>query len=70
MTRGALILVLLEALKNALLIPLAVLTFWLPLLVLWLLIMILVPTVLWTARLQREHTVYILYGGQRVGEDA
>ncbi len=68
-TRGALVLFVLEMLKNALLIPLAVLTFWLPPLVLTFLITMLVPTVLWTVRLQHEHTVYTLYGGQRVGED-
>lgn len=70
MTRGALILVVLETLKTALLIPLAGLTFWLPPLGLGLLILALVPTVLWTARLQREHLVYTLEGGPRVGEEA
>jgi hypothetical protein len=69
-TRGALLLFVLETLKNALLIPLAVLVFWLPPLGLGLLIAMLVPAVLWTARLQHEHTVYTRYGGQHVGKDA
>jgi uncharacterized membrane protein len=68
-TRGALILLVLETLKNALLIMLALLAFWLPPLALVLLIGILFPTIAWTMRLQQEHMLYAHYGGQSAGED-
>jgi hypothetical protein len=68
--RGALILLVLETLKNALLMMLALLTFWLPPLALVLLIVLLFPTIVWTMRLQREQMLYARYGGQSVGEDA
>ncbi len=68
--RGALILLVLETLKNALLIVLALMTFWLPPLALVLLIVLVFPTVVWTMRLQREHLLYARYGGQSVGEEA
>lgn len=67
--RGALILLILETLKNALLIPIALLTFWLPPLALVLLIGMLFPTIVWTMRLQREQMLYAHYGGQSAGED-
>jgi hypothetical protein len=68
-TRGALILLLLETIKNALLIPIALLAFWLPPLALVLLISMLLPTIMWTMRLQREQMLYAHYGGQSAGED-
>jgi hypothetical protein len=68
-TRGALILLLLETIKNALLIPMALLTFWLPPLALVLLIGMLFPAIAWTMRLQREQILYAHYGGQGAGED-
>ncbi len=69
-TRGAIILFILETLKNAILIPVAMLLFWLPFLMLGVLIAALLPTILWTMRLQRERAGYIVHGGQRVREDA
>ena len=69
-TRGVLILFVLEILKNVLLLPVAFLTFWLPPLGLAILLTSLLPTVFWTLRLQHEHVVYTRFGGQRVGEDA
>jgi uncharacterized membrane protein len=69
MMRGALVLLAWEALKNALLIVLALLTFWLPLLALLLLLWMLLQTIAWTTRLQREQWLYVNYGGQRAGED-
>lgn len=67
--RGALILLFLETLKNALLLPIALLTFWMPPLALVLLIGMLFPTIVWTTRLQREQMLYAGYGGQSAGED-
>ncbi|HEX6291991.1 MAG TPA: DUF4126 domain-containing protein [Herpetosiphonaceae bacterium] len=67
--RGALILLSLETLKNALLIVVGLLAFWLPPLALVLLIGLLFPTVVWTMRLQREQMLYAPYGGQSAGED-
>ena len=68
-TRGALILLALETLKNALLIMAALLVFSLPPLALGLLGGLLFPTVAWTMRLQQEHSLYAHYGGQSAGED-
>lgn len=68
-SRGALVLLVLETLKNTLLIGLALLIFWLPLLALGLLLLLLVPVVMWTLQLQQEQQFVALYGGQRVGED-
>lgn len=68
-TRGALILLVLETLKNALLLIAALLVFWLPPLALGLLAGLLFPTVAWTMRLQQEHMLYAHYGGQSAGED-
>ncbi len=67
--RGALVLLALETLKNALLMVLALLAFWAPLLALLLLLWMLLPTIAWTTRLQREQLLYTNYGGQRAGED-
>jgi hypothetical protein len=69
MTRGALILLVMETIKNALLIMLALVAFWLPVLALVLLGGLLFPTVVWTMRLQHEHMLYAHYGGQSAGED-
>lgn len=70
MMRGALVLLVLETLKNALLLGLALLAFWLPPLALVLLCLLLLPTIVWTSRLQQEHLLYPQYGGQRAGEDS
>lgn len=69
-TRGVLMLMVLETMKNILLIPLVVLAFWLPLLSVALGVAMLTPTALWTTRLQREYQLYASYGGQRAREDA
>ncbi len=68
--RGALVLLMIETLKNGLLIVLALLLFWLPPLALGLLLLLLLPTVVWTMRLQREQLIYIQYGGRGASEDA
>lgn len=67
--RGALVLLVLETLKNALLLLLALLVFWLPLLALVLLLLLVLPTIVWTTRLHREQLLYAHYGGQSAGED-
>lgn len=69
-TRGALVLLCIETLKNAVLLLLALITFWLPLLALGLLVALMLPVIVWTTRLQREHILYASYGGQRAGEDS
>lgn len=69
-TRGALVLLILETFKNALLLVLALVTFWLPPLALGLLVLLLLPMISWTMRLQREQPWYMQYGGQGVGEDS
>jgi hypothetical protein len=69
-TRGALVLLVLETIKNALLIVLSLLIFWLPLLALGLLFAMVMPTIAWTLRLQRERLLYDTPGGQRASEDA
>ncbi len=68
-TRGALVLLVIESLKNALLIVLAALLFWLPPLALLLLLLLLLQTCAWTLKLQREQLLYTHYGGRRAGED-
>lgn len=68
--RGALLLVLLETLKNIVLLALAAMTFWLPPLALALMLLSILPLVVWTWKLQREHWMYASYGGQRAGEDS
>lgn len=68
-TRGALVLLMLETLKNAVLLLLGLLVVWLPLLALGLLLLLVFPTIVWTMRLQREQLLYAHYGGQGVGED-
>lgn len=68
--RGALVLLALETLKNALLIALGLLTFWLPPLALLLLSLLLLQVSAWTMRLQHEQLVYGHQGGQRAGEDS
>lgn len=68
-TRGALVLLVLETFKNAVLLLLAWSLFRLPLLALGLLVLLLVPTIVWTMRLQREQLLYAHYGGQGGGED-
>lgn len=68
-SRGALVLLVLETLKNALLLLLALLVFLLPLLALVLLLLLVLPTIVWTTRLQRERLLYAHYGGQSAGED-
>lgn len=70
MMRGALVLLALETLKNALLMVLALFTFWFPPLALLLLLLLLLPAIAWTMRLQREQLLYVHYGGQRAGEDS
>jgi hypothetical protein len=67
--RGALVLLVLETLKNALLLLLALLVLWLPLLALGLLLLILLPTIAWALRLKREQLLYAYDGGQGGGED-
>ena len=69
-TRGALVLLFLETLKNAWLLVLAGLTFWFAPLALGLLLVLVLPVIAWTARLQREHIMYASIGGQRAGEDS
>lgn len=69
LTRGALVLLVIETLKNALLLPLALLAVWLPLLALALLLLLLLPIVPWTQRLEREHRIYLREGGPRAGHD-
>ncbi len=70
MARGALVLLVIEALKNAILLMLAALLFWLPPLALLLLLVLLFQTSAWTMKLQREHLLHAQYGGQRAGEDS
>lgn len=70
LARGALVLLAMETLKNAALLAAAALLFWLPPLALLLLLAVLLPTVAWTLRLQREVIVDGVYGGQRAGEDS
>lgn len=69
MNRGALVLLVLETLKNALLLLLSLVVFWVPLLALGLLLLLLLPTIAWTLRLQREQLLYAYDGGQGGGED-
>jgi hypothetical protein len=68
--RGAMVLLTIETLKNALLFPIALAVFVAPLLALVLVAALVAPVVGWTLRLQREHAHAIAYGGQRVGEDS
>gem|GEM_PF-4004625 len=69
-TRGALVLLVIETLKNASLLALASIVFWLPPLALGLLIWLLLPMIIWTMRLQREQMLYTPYGGQSAREDS
>lgn len=68
-SRGAIVLLVLETLKNALLIGLALLVFWRPPLALGLLVVLLAPVIIWTLQLQQEQSIVTFNGGQRVGED-
>jgi hypothetical protein len=68
-TRGALVLLTVVTFNNALLLPLALLAVWLPLLALALLLLLLLPFVSWTMRLEREHRVHLREGGPRAGQD-
>lgn len=69
LTRGALVLLIVETLKNAVLLPLALLAVWLPLLALALLLLLLLSFAAWTQRLEREHRLYVREGGPRAGQD-
>ena len=69
-TRGTVLLLALETAKNILLVPLTALAFWWPLVAVVLAVILLVPTAIWTARLQREYQLYAPDGGRRAGEDA
>jgi len=69
LTRGALVLLIVETFKNALLLPLALLAVWLPLLALALLLLLLLSLVSWTLRLEREHRLHVRGGGPRAGQD-
>ena len=63
-TRGTLVLVLLETVKHIALLGAALLLLWLPLAALAWLAALLLPTALWTLRLQREHAlIYPAIGG-------
>jgi hypothetical protein len=68
-TRGTLVLMALETAKNVVLVPLVALAFRWPLVAIICVVLLVVPTVLWTARLQREDQLYAPRGGQRARED-
>lgn len=67
--RGAIVLLAIETLKNALLLSVAMLVFWLPPLALLLIVALVMPVVGWTLRLKHEYTRALIDGGQRVSED-
>jgi hypothetical protein len=69
LTRGALVLLIVETGKNALLLPLALLAVWLPLLALAPMLLLLLSFALWTQRLEREHRLHLREGGPRAGQD-
>jgi hypothetical protein len=67
--RGAIVLLTIETLKNALLLSVAVIVFWLPPLALLVIAACVAPVVGWTLRLKQEYARALIDGGQRVSED-
>ncbi|HZG68744.1 MAG TPA: hypothetical protein VEZ12_18510 [Herpetosiphonaceae bacterium] len=69
-SRGSMLLLLVEVIKNGAGVAAAVLLGWAPSLALTLLVSMITPTAVWAARLRREQILYPPYGGHLAPEDS